>query len=49
MAITIKDKSFVWFSILIILINEKERELLKYNDEVDDDDYSVTASIERAA
>ena len=46
-ATTIKDKSFVWSSLHSILNNRKEKELLKDNDDVDD--YSVSASIERAA
>ena len=47
LATTIKDKSFVWSSLHSILNNRKEKELLKDNDDVDD--YSVSASIERAA
>ena len=47
MAITIKDKRFVWSSIHKILNNRKEQELLKDNGGVDDD--SVSASIEWAA
>ena len=39
MAITIKDKSFVWSSIHNFLNNRKEEELLKDDDDVDDDEY----------